>query len=131
MPSISSYFAQIDAMQWTPYMDECLDTLSENQESSFDELFINQVRLQLLCQQVPQALSQDRESGHAEGTIVPPTFYLKALQSNLKELKGSFCPDLLQDSKSSLVMPTTQRKISLITIRGASCIFTLHGTKHP
>jgi hypothetical protein len=99
IPSVSSYFGQIDVMQWTSYMDECLDILTESRESPSDERFVCQVRLQLLAQRVSRAKLQARGVELANGTIVPPGFYLKALQLKLQELKRSISPELQQDGQ--------------------------------
>ena len=50
--SVSSYCGDLDPMRWTPYMDECLQSLREARESPFDEGFIIQVRAQRLFQAV-------------------------------------------------------------------------------
>ncbi|KAF2084027.1 hypothetical protein K490DRAFT_50133, partial [Saccharata proteae CBS 121410] len=81
---ISSYFAQIDAMQWTPYMNESLVLLSQSTDSPSDELFAYQVRLQVI----------EREFEFTKATTMPPVFYFKALQTKLEEVKATLPPHL-------------------------------------
>jgi hypothetical protein len=86
---VSSYFAQIDAMQWTPYMEECLRLLSESRECPSDESFSHQVRLQLIV----------REIESTKGTRIPLPFYIKALRSKLDDIKSSISLQLQQDGE--------------------------------
>ncbi|KAL4780056.1 hypothetical protein BJX76DRAFT_361179 [Aspergillus varians] len=86
---VSSYFAQIDAMQWTPYMEECLDVLSRSAESPYDEMFAHQVRLQRIAGEVESA----------KGTMTaPPAFYLTALQLKVNEVRAQIPPHLQQEA---------------------------------
>ncbi|KAJ5752267.1 hypothetical protein N7520_009184, partial [Penicillium odoratum] len=81
---VSSYFEQIDTMQWTPYMEECLDVLSRSQESPYDEMFTH------------QRIAGEVESARATATA-PPAFYLTALQLKVNEVKAQISPHLLQE----------------------------------
>lgn len=87
--SISLYFGQIDAMQWTPYMDECLKLLLENKECPSDESFAQQVRLHLIL----------REFENTKVATVPSAFYLKAFKSKLDQVKTSLSAQLQQDGE--------------------------------
>ena len=87
---VSSYFAQIDAMQWTPYMEECLGVLSQNGECPYDEMFAHQVWLQRIAGEVESARGT---------TTVPPAFYLAALQHKVDQVKGQISPQLQQDGE--------------------------------
>jgi hypothetical protein len=87
---VSSSYGQIDAMQWTPYMDNCLELLVESKECPSDEVFIHQVRLQLIS----------REVENAKGTpAVPTAFILQALQSRLDVVKASVSREIQQDGE--------------------------------
>ena len=88
--SVSSYFAQIDAMQWTPYMEECLDVLSRSTESPYDEMFAHQVRLQRIAGEVESVRST---------TTSPTAFYLTALQNKVNEVKAQISPHLQQEGE--------------------------------
>ncbi|KAJ5166801.1 phosphoketolase 1 [Penicillium canariense] len=87
---VSVYFGHIDAMQWTPYMDECICALSQSNESPYDEMFVHQVRLQRIVGEVESA----RETSKA-----PPDFYLKFLQQKVDEVKTSISSRLREDRK--------------------------------
>ncbi|KAJ5893433.1 hypothetical protein N7495_005124, partial [Penicillium taxi] len=85
---VSSYFAQIDEMRWTPYMTECLDVLSRSTESPYDEMFAHQVRLQRVAGEV--------ESAKLTLTS-PPSFYLPVFQTKVNDIKTKIPPHLQQE----------------------------------
>ncbi|KAK3320577.1 hypothetical protein B0T19DRAFT_429931 [Cercophora scortea] len=85
---ISFYLGQIDALQWTPYMDESLDLLSRGTECPTDESFAHQVRLQLLSREVETARS----------LTMPSYFYFKAVQAKLDGIKAAISPHLQDDT---------------------------------
>lgn len=89
---VSSYFAQIDTMQWTPYMDECIEVLSEQNESKYDEAFVQQVKLQRLAEDIEDIKGKDK---------LPPAFFSAGLRYRLNDIKMHLSPQLLQDGKSS------------------------------
>ncbi|KAK8036333.1 hypothetical protein PG993_008947 [Apiospora rasikravindrae] len=86
---ISSYFGQIDALQWTPYMEESLIVLDNSKECATDESFVHQIRLQRLSSEMENIRHQ---------TAPPHSFYLKALRSNLDNAKGSIPQHLQSDA---------------------------------
>jgi hypothetical protein len=51
---VSGYFANMDAMKWTPQLEETLVTISEIEGSSTDRDLVLQVRLQLLSNKAVQ-----------------------------------------------------------------------------
>ncbi|KAJ5785555.1 uncharacterized protein N7503_010767 [Penicillium pulvis] len=85
---VSSYFAQIDTMQWTPYMDECIEVLSEQKESMYDEAFVQQVKLQRLAEDIEDIKGRDK---------LPPAFFSAGLRYRLNDIKMQLSPQLLQD----------------------------------
>ncbi|KAJ5537007.1 hypothetical protein N7513_010193 [Penicillium frequentans] len=85
---VSSYFAQIDTMQWTPYMDECIEVLSEQNESMYDEAFVQQVKLQRLAEDIEDIKGRDK---------LPPAFFSAGLRYRLNDIKTHLSPQLLQD----------------------------------
>jgi hypothetical protein len=99
--SISSFLQRIDALRWTPHMDECLQRLAEKQECPTDEILVQQVRLQLIVEKVAQAPWYDGEVENVEPIRAPPAFYLKALQSQLLEVKRKLPPESLRNGKLS------------------------------
>ncbi|KAF7561477.1 hypothetical protein G7046_g2655 [Stylonectria norvegica] len=90
--SVSAYFAQIDALQWTSHMEECLTTLSQSKESPYDEMFAHQVLLQKIAGEVEGT----------KGTIstTPPSFYLTAFRTKLDLVKADFSSGLQHDKLS-------------------------------
>ncbi len=102
--SVASGLAHIDAMQWTAYMEECLRVLSEKKECPSDELFLCQVRCQLLSQRMIQAPQLPEDVGQPESRV-PAAFYLKALQSNLQQIRGAVSPTLQADGESPSYWP--------------------------
>jgi hypothetical protein len=103
-PSVSSYFAQIDEMQWTPYMTECLDVLSLSTESPYDEMFAHQVRLQ-------------RVAGEVESAKItmasPPPFYLSVLQTKVNDIKTKISPHLQQEGEFIITDILKGKKLSI------------------
>jgi hypothetical protein len=49
---ISSFLRKIDALRWTPHLDECLQILDESKECLNDEILVQQVRLQLIVEKM-------------------------------------------------------------------------------
>ena len=82
-------------------MDECIRTLEEKQECPTDEVLVQQVRLQLIVEKVAQAPWYDGESENTGPIRAPPSFYLKAFQSQLQEVKRNFSPESYQNGKFS------------------------------
>ncbi len=85
-------------MRWTPYLDECLRLLEEKREYPTDLLLVYLVRVQLISNKLACAPWNDT-FGDAM-TKFPPEFYLKALQSQLDDLKRNIPPELQTNSKS-------------------------------
>ncbi|KAK9243068.1 hypothetical protein V1506DRAFT_494407 [Lipomyces tetrasporus] len=56
---ISSFLQKIDALHWTPYLDECLQMLDETKECLNDESLVQQVRLQLIAEKAARSTSYD------------------------------------------------------------------------
>jgi hypothetical protein len=87
---ISSFLHQIDALRWTPHMDECLCILDEGPEGPNDEILVQQVRLQLIVEKVNCLENwQGGLKGRAYRARAPPSFYLQALQSQVEEVRSN------------------------------------------
>ncbi|XXG99354.1 hypothetical protein Hte_005691 [Hypoxylon texense] len=95
---VSAYFGQIDALRWTPQMENGLAAISTNHECQTDAAFALQVRLQLLAQKTVQIHQQHMEQGQAasETAALPALLSLATLQSQLQELQTSISRGLLQ-----------------------------------
>ncbi|PCG90497.1 Hypothetical protein PENO1_055370 [Penicillium occitanis (nom. inval.)] len=98
MGSISSHFWRIDALRWTPQMEEALRILERNKPYPTDEAFIFQVKLQLLTQRAAHIREQheaDRARiATAAATPVPAFLYLKSLQKQLQDFRVALSPEL-------------------------------------
>ncbi|KAI1380534.1 hypothetical protein F4677DRAFT_441846 [Hypoxylon crocopeplum] len=92
---VSSYYAQIDAMRWTPQMEEGIRAINSHKEYPSDEVFAFQVRLQLLAQRALHAREKhETDYPHLATAPVPAFLYLNALQGQLQGLKDSLSPEL-------------------------------------
>ena len=84
-------------------MEECLQTLAAEQECPLDEVLVQQVRLQLVVEKVTQASWHEGWTVHGACAEVPPAFYIKALQSQLQDIKRGFSAESMRNGK--LVFP--------------------------
>ena len=80
-------------------MEECLQILTEKQECPADEILVLQVRMQLIVDKISQAPWHDGDYDNPDLRRAPPAFYVKTLQSQLQELKGTIPSRLWQNSK--------------------------------
>ncbi|KAI1775396.1 hypothetical protein F4818DRAFT_48133 [Hypoxylon cercidicola] len=96
--AVSAYFGQVDALRWTPQMEDGLAAISSNNECATDAAFALQVRLQLLAQKTVQIHQQHVEQGQTttETAALPVLMSLTTLQGQLQELQGSLSLSLLQ-----------------------------------
>ncbi|KAI0843906.1 hypothetical protein F5Y00DRAFT_249993 [Daldinia vernicosa] len=79
---VSSFLQKIDALRWTPHMDDCLQKLSEENECPNDEVLVKQVQLQFIIEKTNQQASHD-------GAREPTCTYLESLHSQLQDVKES------------------------------------------
>lgn len=91
---MSSYFQRLDALRWTPYLDECIAVLGENDEHPTDSLLIHLVKLQLVVEKAGQAPWHEERDDPNGSVRVPPIFYLKALQAQLQDFKTRIPPSI-------------------------------------
>ncbi|OBT44962.1 hypothetical protein VE00_04100 [Pseudogymnoascus sp. WSF 3629] len=99
--NISSHLGRIDALRWTPQMEEALRIIETNTSCLTDKAFAFQVRLQLLKQKASHLREQNeldraRTATASATTSMPGLLYLKTLREQLHGLISSFPPDLLQ-----------------------------------
>ncbi|KAI1390395.1 putative C6 transcription factor [Hypoxylon trugodes] len=95
---ISSYYAQIDPMRWTPQMDEALNAISSNKECPTDNMFAFQVRLQLVAQKAAHVREQQESNYPRTATASLPAFaYVNALQGQLQDIRGKLSSKLEQE----------------------------------
>ena len=89
-----SYFQRLDALRWTPYLDECVAVLGEKCEHPTDLLLIHLVKLQLVVEKAGQAPWHEERDDPNGSVRVPPIFYLKALQAQIQDFKTRIPPSL-------------------------------------
>ena len=85
---LSLYFQRLDALRWTPYLDECMAVLAEKDDQANDTLLIYSVKLQLIVENMGQGSWHEQHDSVTGSSRVPPIFYLKALQTQLQDLKA-------------------------------------------
>ena len=95
-----AYFRRLDALRWTPYLDECLAVLGEKDEHPTDPLLIHLVKLQLLVEKAGQAPWHEERDDPNGSVRVPPIFYLKALQAQLQDFKTRIPPVIQGNGRS-------------------------------
>ncbi|KAJ5818745.1 hypothetical protein N7474_004336 [Penicillium riverlandense] len=88
--SIAVALLKIDALRWTPHMEENLCLLEQEKESPQDELLVTLVRIQLVADKAYN-LQRDEERNSA-----PTAFYVNSLQSQLNTVKRQITPQLQQ-----------------------------------
>ncbi|KAG9229196.1 hypothetical protein BJ875DRAFT_475560 [Amylocarpus encephaloides] len=82
----SKFLQRLDTLKWTPYMDECLDVLIREKEVPADEIFVQQVKLQLIAERAVQVSAGKKDSGFVDTSKAPVAFYIKALQSQIEQV---------------------------------------------
>ncbi|XRM37461.1 hypothetical protein ABZX51_000934 [Aspergillus tubingensis] len=87
---VSTCLDNIQPMQWTSHMEECLEALTRKCETPLDEVFAHQVRL--------HRIAREAEHIRIASTAVPAAFHLTALQRKVNEVKQSITPDLQHNS---------------------------------
>ncbi|GLA30820.1 hypothetical protein AnigIFM63326_009255 [Aspergillus niger] len=87
---VSTCLGNIQPMQWTAHMEECLEALARKRETPLDEVFAHQVRL--------HRIAREAEHIRIASTAVPAAFHLTALQRKVNEVKQSITPELRQNS---------------------------------
>lgn len=96
---LSSYFQRLDALRWTPYLDECVAVLAENEELPTDTLLVHLIKLQLIVEEVGRAPWHEGYGDATDSARAPPTFYLKALQAQLHDFKAKIPPGIQRNGK--------------------------------
>ena len=91
---MSSYFQRLDALRWTPYLDECIAVLGEKDEHPTDPLLVQMVKVQLVVEKAGQAPWHEERDDPNGSVRPPPIFYLKALQAQLQDFKTRIPPSI-------------------------------------
>jgi hypothetical protein len=80
-------------MRWSPYLEECLQTLAETREYPTDEAFVCMIRLQRIVETAAPISLRNREIEQAE-TLRGSLLYLRALKLQLQDVKSKMSPHL-------------------------------------
>ncbi|OAX80955.1 hypothetical protein ACJ72_04703 [Emergomyces africanus] len=128
--NISSHLGRQDAIRWTPQMEDALRVIAMNESCPTDELFVAQVRLQLLKQKAEYVRQQDEAGLVRTGTATaaasaPRLLYLKALRTQLHELRSSFPPGLHQIGKYLTPKQIKPERFHISATRQVADTFTL------
>lgn len=99
--SLSSYFRRLDALHWTPYMDECIAVLAENEEYPSDILLVYLVKLHLIFEKAGRGQWYEEQDDAMASARAPPIFYLKALQAQLQDFKAKIPPAIQRNGMSA------------------------------
>jgi hypothetical protein len=91
---ISVYFQRTDPIRWTPYLEECLDVLARENDAPTDQLLVQCVRVQLLCNAVVLAPWN-------QGTEVAHDILLSAFKVQFSQLEKSVPPEVQRNSMYS------------------------------
>ncbi|KAL8787768.1 MAG: hypothetical protein Q9195_007637 [Heterodermia aff. obscurata] len=83
---------KIDTLEWTPYMDECLQTISQSPEQPGDEYLAAQVMIQLLVEQLRRGRWNPQD-------YLSPSSSLGPLHVQMEKIKTQLSPTLQQNSK--------------------------------
>ena len=96
--SISSFLQRIDALRWTPHMDECLQMLDERNECPNDRILVQQVRLQLIVEKMALGTSHEGALESIEQSE-QTSFFLENLHSQLQSVKTSLLAKFQSNGK--------------------------------
>lgn len=105
---VSTYFSKVDALPWTSYLDECLQILDQNTGVAGDRLLAQLARLQLIDNKVAQTPGIERLCERASptksrnSTVTPWTFYLRALQVDLRASREAIPSEVQENSELPL-----------------------------
>lgn len=110
---ISSFLQKIDALRWTPHMDECLQALDERKECLNDEILVQQVRLQLLIEKTALSTLHDGAMKSAEHTREPSSLYSESIHSQLQDIKIELLSRPKTDEAVLLHLYSTELEIVL------------------
>lgn len=92
----------MEALQWTPYLDECCRALEKAGECQSDIYLVYLVRQQRIIEKIKRAFSHDRQEGLDSGrSSAPVGMYIQSLGAELQSLRNSVPLKLQQNSQSS------------------------------
>ena len=123
LASLSSYFQRIDALRWTPYLEDCVRMLAENKEQPTDSLLEQFVRLQLIVERAAHAPWHDGPANALVSLRAPVVFHLKALQAQLQDFKRDVPQDLRHHGTSISIYQQSYKMLIKALQKFCSYIF--------
>ncbi|KAJ5354786.1 hypothetical protein N7541_005830 [Penicillium brevicompactum] len=109
--------SKIDAMRWTPLMEESLSVLTDAKESPEDEVLVILVKIYLVLDRMHQ-LRRDGEP------ISSPAFYMSALKMQLDAVKQQIPSHLIQNRAIRMYLHSAEFTINEMAL-GPSAILHL------
>ncbi|KAI1404292.1 hypothetical protein F4819DRAFT_136640 [Hypoxylon fuscum] len=92
---IALAFQRIDSPKYTPYIDQCLKELEEDQEYATDSLLVHLIRIQHLSERISQLNSKDQGNSELTGIArAPMSAYSGMFHTELENFKALLPPDL-------------------------------------
>ncbi|PYI31528.1 hypothetical protein BP00DRAFT_343482 [Aspergillus indologenus CBS 114.80] len=96
--SIALFFKKASSLRWTPYLEECLETLTQHPDTPNDEILIHQVRYQHANDQLSQPQPETPNVPTPTPTPISIPTYQHALTSYLQSAQPKFPPHTQQYS---------------------------------
>ncbi|KAL4738265.1 hypothetical protein BDV11DRAFT_190010 [Aspergillus similis] len=93
LSTVPMFMGRGDSLRWTPYTDECVRFLEQQNESPTDSFLIQLVKLRLIAR---KALDYPSPTNVAESSYLRPqaTAYLRSLQAQLRDFKSNIPGEL-------------------------------------
>jgi hypothetical protein len=88
---------QMEALRWTPYMDDCVRILREESEAELDFLLAFQAKCYVVVNQMIHSHSEWTTDG--EGPRPPAAYFIKALQLQLQGIRQSLPAEMQPGSQ--------------------------------
>ncbi|GKT52447.1 uncharacterized protein ColSpa_12628 [Colletotrichum spaethianum] len=93
--AIASFLGKMDPLRWTSHMDECLQILDSQPESSSDRSLVALVKMQLLKDEAAKlSFRSDAPLDAIDGSKPPAAMYVKLLKAQLQRIIQSLPPEL-------------------------------------
>lgn len=97
----SSFLQKGDTLRWTAYSNECLRVIETQKEFASDVLLAHLVKLRLISERVIDTPWTGAIMEGDRGMILPVVFYLKSLESQLRDFKSTISSTLADNGESS------------------------------
>ncbi|KIN05469.1 hypothetical protein OIDMADRAFT_153650 [Oidiodendron maius Zn] len=125
MSSVSSSFLQKgDTLRWTAYSNECLRVIERQKEFASDELLAHLVKLRLISERMVDTPCTGAIMEGDCGMTLPVVFYLKSLESQLRDFKSTISSALADNKTLLMELHNTELAIHGIGLSQASDIFS-------